>query len=382
MVTLPVIVDQWFALPAQLRTSGPALAGTQIPLTQWIVELALSIGFALAFWWNTRSDGSAGASKTGVILLVFQLAMFTSAPELAFIVAAELPFMMPVRQALKWIAVQSAALVMLAWVAVAAGDYVPADALVHTPLAISVPGTILYMLAWMFLAFGAGYLAASEARGHRELARAHSEVLATQALLSDSTRVAERLRISRELHDVVGHHLAGLSVNLQLASHLAAGQAAESPVREAYLVAKLLLAEVREVVGALRDPRQTDLRRALELLAGGAVEPRIHLDLPDDLDRIDPACAHVFFRCVQEAITNAIKHSSARNLWVELKQTGAGWEMLVHDDGRGAADFSTGAGLKGMAERLREVDGQLKIESQPGAGFTLRASIPTPGAPS
>ncbi len=382
MVTLPVIVDQWFTLPAKLRASGPSLAGPQIqavPVALWALELVLSVGFGLAFWWNTRSVGTGKLAKAGVILLVFQMALSTFSPELAFIIAGQLPLMMPVRQALKWLAVQSGALIALGSVAAAAGDFAPTDTLVHTPAAISVPGTILYMLAWMSFAFGAGYLAASEAGAHRDLARANSELVATQALLSDDTRVAERLRISRELHDVVGHHLAGLSVNLQLASHLVEGPVAQ-PVREAHLVAKLLLAEVREVVGALRDPRQTDLRRALELLGGGVVEPRIHLDLPDDLDRVDPVCAHVLFRCVQEAITNAIKHSGARNLWVELQRTEAGWDMLVRDDGRGAASIVTGDGLKGMAERLREVGGQLKLESQAGEGFTLRASIPTPGA--
>lgn len=384
MVTLPVIVDQWFTLPAKLGVSGPSAAGPRIqavPLALWGLELALAVGFGLAFWWNTRNVGTGKPGKAGLILLVFQMALSTFAPELAFIIAGELPLMMPVRQALKWLTAQSCALIALGAVAVAAGDFVPADTLTHTPLAISVPGTLLYMLAWTSFAFGAGYLAATEARVHRDLARTNSELMATQALLSDGTRVAERLRISRELHDVVGHHLTGLSVNLQLASHLVEGEAAR-PVRDAHLVAKLLLAEVRDVVGTLRDPRQTDLRRALELLIGGVASPRVHLHLPDGLDRVDPICAHVLFRCVQEAITNAIKHSGARTVWVDLHRTEAGWNLLVRDDGRGAAGIVAGNGLKGMAERLEELGGQLKSESRPGEGFTLRVSIPTPGAPS
>lgn len=380
MVTLPVIVDQWYTLPAKLQ--APELAGPQVqavPVALWATELALSIGFGLAFWWNTRSVGTGKLAKAGVILLVFQMALLTFAPELGIIVAGELPLMMPVRQALKWLAVQACALIALTAVAVAAGDFAPADTMAHTPLGIAAPGTILYMLAWMSFAFGAGYLAASEARTHRDLARANSELLATQALLSDGTRAAERLRIARELHDVAGHHLAGLSVNLQLASHLVNEEAAK-PVREAHVVARMLLAEVREVVGALREPRQTDLRRALELLTGGVSEPVIDLDLPDGLDRVNPVLAHVLFRCVQEATTNAIKHSAARNAWVKVKQTEAGWDLLVRDDGRGAASIVAGNGLKGMAERLAEVGGQLKLESRAGEGFTLRASIPTPGA--
>ncbi len=365
MVTLPAILDQWCARSA--------------PVPLMAIELVLSAGFGIAFWWNTRSLGAGKLTSMSAVLLVFQIALSTFSPELAFIVAGQLALMMPVRTALKWLAAQSGVLVTLTAIAAAAGDFVPTDTLAHTPAAISVPGTILYMLAWTSFAFGAGYLAASETRAHRDLARAHAELLATQTLLADGARAAERLRISRELHDAVGHHLAGLSINLQLASRLAEGPAAE-PVRDAHLVAKVLLAEVRGVVGTLRDPRQTDLRQALGALSAGVAQPQIHLDLPDDLERLDPACAHVLFRCVQEAITNAIKHSGARNLWVELKRTEAALELVVRDDGRGTAIVVSGNGLKGMTERLAEVGGQLKLESRAGAGFSLRASIPAAGA--
>jgi signal transduction histidine kinase len=377
MVTLPVLIDQWFTMSAGQQTSAQPQTGG-VPAGLWALELALSVGFGLAFWRNTRDVGSGKPTKAGIVLLLFQMALSTFSPELAFITAGQLPLMMPVRLALRWLAVQAVTLVGLVAAAVAAGDFSPAESLAHTPAAIAVPGTILYVLAWMSFAFGAGYLAASEALFHRDLARANSELMATRAFLSDGVRVAERLRISRELHDVVGHHLAGLSVNLQLASHLAEGPAIK-PVREAHVVAKVLLAEVREVVSALRDPRQTDLRRALELLGGGG-EPHIHLDLPDGLDAVDSASAHIIFRCVQEAITNAIRHSGARNLWVELRRTEAGWNVLVRDDGRGAARIVKGTGLKAMAERLDEVGGRLEIESRAGEGFTLRACIPTPEA--
>jgi signal transduction histidine kinase len=85
------------------------------------------------------------------------------------------------------------------------------------------------------------------------------------------------------------------------------------------------------------------------------------------------------FRCVQEAMTNAIKHADARNLWVELKRSEAGWEILVRDDGKGAANIVPGNGLKGMKERLEEVGGKVQFESQPDKGFTIQAFIPVTG---
>jgi signal transduction histidine kinase len=377
MVTLPYIVDQWYTLAAKTASAGHT--AQSVPLGLWLFEIVLCVGFGAIFWRNTRRVGSEKPGRAGIVLLVFQTALCTFAPELAIILAAELPLMMPVRQAFKWLIAQAAVLLALTAAAVMAGDFVPTETLTHAPLAISVPGTVLYMLAWMSFAFGAACLAAGETRNRRELARANAELLASQELLADGARAAERLRVSRELHDIMGHYLAGLSVNLQLATHLVREPEARRPVSEAHLVTKLLLAEVRDVVSALREQRQTNLRQVLELLAGGVTEPRIHLDLPDQPERFDPVCAHVCFRCVQEAVTNAINHAGARNLWVTLKREGAGWDLGVRDDGRGAARIVRGNGLQGMAERLEQVGGRLNVESHAGAGFQLRAWIPAPG---
>ena len=146
------------------------------------------------------------------------------------------------------------------------------------------------------------------------------------------------------------------------------------------LISLLILAmAIASPDARLRDPRQSDLRGAIQLLSNGIAEPSIHLELPENLDGVDPACAHVIFRCVQEAMTNAIKHAHASNLWVELRRSETGWEILVRDDGKGAANIVPGNGLKGMKERLEEAGGNLQLESQPDEGFTIQAFIPFPG---
>lgn len=379
MVTLPILVDQWFSRSTHLQVPGPERTGyTHVAFGTIVV--ALCIVFGACFWWNTRGTGSTRPSRTSVVLLVFQMAMALVFAESMFIVSAELPFMMPIREARKWLWAQCGLLLALTGAAVATRHFVPADSLLHTPWLIAVPGTVLYMLAWSCFAFGAGHLAVSETRNLQDLARIHSELLATQALLSDETRLAERLRISRELHDVVGHHLAGLSLNLQLASHLVEGPAVK-PVTDAFLVAKLLLTEVREVVGGMRTLRQTDLRKAFELLCKGIREPCIHLEFTGDLEAMDPVSANVLFRCVQEAVTNVIKHASANNLWVGLSQSEAGWELSVRDDGKGCSTVKPGNGLKGMRERLEDVGGQLSMASTAGGGFALHALVHAPAAP-
>jgi signal transduction histidine kinase len=339
-------------------------------------------GFAATFWWTIRRRPEEPPTWRVVSLLALQavLGLFVAA-ELLYIVAAEVPFVLRARTAVAWIAVQGALSVawgILSWVN---GDFVAVEGLGHLPEPLRNGLTLLWVLVWQGLACATGWIAASESRGRGELARLNAELLATRELLADSSRLAERLHIARELHDSLGHHLAALAVNLDLANRTAAGPAAE-PVREAHTLARLLLGEVREVVSELRESRPLDLPRALRTLLGGAGGLDIHLEAPAGLEIRDPAQAHALFRCAQEAITNALKHARARHLWIELACEGSGIVLRARDDGRGAAEVVPGHGLRGMRERLAELGGRLEVETRPGDGFTLRAWMPAPeGAP-
>ncbi len=208
-----------------------------------------------------------------------------------------------------------------------------------------------------------------------ELRKLNSELHATQALLADNTRIAERVRIARELHDLVGHHLTALTLNLEVATHLVEGKALEH-VQQARSLAKLLLADVREVVSDMRENDKVDLAAALNTLVEGVPEPAIHLDLPRKLAMLDPVPAQVLLRCAQEAITNSVRHAGARNLWIRLAQDENGVALAAHDDGRGSSDLAQGNGLSGMRERLEQLGGELRLESSPGAGFSLHAWLP------
>jgi len=217
---------------------------------------------------------------------------------------------------------------------------------------------------------------AREAIARNELAKLNAELSATQQLLVDSSQVAERMRIARELHDLVGHHLTGLSLNLEVASHLAQGKAQEH-IQTAQSVTKLLLQDVREVVNSLRGDDSFDLGRAIRTLIKDIPKPRIHLDVPEDLGIYDPVRAETILRCVQEIITNAVRHSGAENLWIESVKTADGVEVRARDDGRGVKQVKPGNGLTGMRERVEQVGGCLEIESAPNTGFRLRPRIPT-----
>lgn len=339
--------------------------------------IAAFLAFGALFWRNTR-ETAAVASRARIALLAVQivLALLVST-DLLFVVAAEIPFVLLPRPAVIWMAVQAAVTAGVAVLYAAAGDFDFLPGISHLPRPLGVALTILSVVAWQVFAFCAGYMAASEARSRAELARVNAELLATQAMLADSSRLAERLQIARELHDTLGHHLTVLAVNLELAKQLAEGRVAE-PVQEARAVTRLLLADVRAVVSSLREDRTLDLRHALDTLAAGTPEPQVHLMVPEDLRLDDPARAHALFRCVQEILTNAVRHARARNLWIEVAAEEGGLALTAQDDGRGAASVEPGNGLRGMRERLEEVGGRLEIDARPGAGFSLRAWLPVP----
>jgi signal transduction histidine kinase len=366
------IVGVQIILAPEAQLYGALLGGPVI--------LALHVAFGAAFWVNTRRIQGLPATRASVSLLVLQLGIaLIVSPDLLLLVALEAPLVLTRRASLLWMAIQVPASVARPLAAAAGyGVFVPPSAVLHLPYALTVVASILWLTVWEWLAFAGGYLAATQYRAGQELARAIAELVATRHLLADNSRLAERLRISRELHDAVGHHLAGLSVNLELARLHVDGRAAEA-VREAQGVAKALLAEVREMVSRLRRDRPLDLCQALETLATGTSDPEIHLAMPETLEFANPAHAHAIFRCVQEAITNAVRHAGARNLWIDVLRGPERVEVHVRDDGRGAAHPTPGNGIMGMTERFVEAGGGLEVEAAPGCGFQLHAWLPAGG---
>lgn len=231
------------------------------------------------------------------------------------------------------------------------------------------------LFTFELFALGAAALAVAEARAREETARLNAELEATQGLLAESARQAERLRISRDLHDTLGHHLTALSLNLEAASHLASGRSREH-VQKAQALARLLLAEVRNVVDAARGGQPYDLENALRTLAAGVPRPKVHLTLPDAFLVEDAARAHALFRCVQEVVTNAARHSGAANLWIDVRMGSDGLALSAHDDGRGRDRIEPGRGLTGMRERFEAMGGRVDVESGAGRGFSLTAHLP------
>jgi signal transduction histidine kinase len=282
---------------------------------------------------------------------------------LLLIVSVALPWMLPVVPAVSWLIAQN---VLLAF---------SISRIPEVSLSESSTNAGMFLGISMF-AFMSSVVVLRQNAARDELRRVNSELRATQSLLAENTRIAERVRIARELHDLVGHHLTALTLNLEVVTHLVDGKVLEH-VQQAHSLAKLLLADVREVVSDMRQDDMVNLADALHTLVGGVPKPRIHIDLSSEDVMTEPQRAQVLLRCVQEMITNSVRHAQAENLWIRLSMTSDGLAMSARDDGIGADKVAVGNGLLGMAERLKQLGGKLEIESDPGAGFALHAWLPT-----
>lgn len=308
-----------------------------------------------------RGRATALAVQTAAALVAFALGDTRFEGVLLCVVAGEAPLLVGERRALVWLLVQSAGMLAI-------NLAIPSHGRRELLAALAYAGFQLF-------AFGASRLAVRESAARAAVAQVHAELLATQELLADSTRTAERLRIARELHDALGHHLSALSLQLELARNLVDGSAKE-PVAQAHAVTKTLLAELRSVVSSMREDAGLDLAGALRTLVAGIPHPQVHLEVERDL-HVEAAVAHTIFRCVQEALTNAVRHAGAENVYLTIETNGDTVAVTARDDGRGAREVQDGHGLSGLRERIEAMGGKVEIEAREGAGFTLRAHLPT-----
>jgi signal transduction histidine kinase len=231
--------------------------------------------------------------------------------------------------------------------------------------------TIVYAGFQLFAATTAIYAQRAE-RTRDELAQVNAHLLATHSLLEESARDRERLRLARELHDVAGHKLTALKLQLALLARDPAG--APPAVRTAATLADELLGDIRGVVSQMRQNDGLDLRRAIEELAAPIPRPRVHLDLAADCRVDDLGQAQALLRVAQEGLTNAARHSFAENVWLRLARDGDRLLLEIRDDGRGAKNLRVGNGISGMCERLEGIGGGIEFDC--AKGFRLNAWVP------
>ena len=377
----------------ELVSAGAALLGARTEpydgLVAWVWHAAgggandrglllLCVSLLLAFvalTWRLASQGSgvAPVNRRVAWLLLVDLLAFGVTPGLPFLVTALAAVLLPARLALGF---------GFAQVLLNTGIYAAPQA---APW-LDQFGLLSSMLALHGLAFGLGRMAAAEGEKRRWLQAVLAEQMSGEHLLAEQMRYNERMQIARELHDLMGHHLTALNLQLQLGGALLAradSGGAGQALGRAEGVAAQLLADVREAVSQQRSSQRIDLSAALRALAEGIASTRIELTLDDAARDLGPRAAHALLRCVQEGVTNSVRHAGARRVQVELHGLGDGKSdeiaVSIDDDGRGAPNWQPGRaegfgnGLSGMAERMTELGGQMCVtRTSPGFRIELR----------
>src|SRR5450432_1409236 len=343
-------------------------AWTHLQLAASIAGTALLVAFAWAYlflvplgWWGAR--GATYSYGIVGVLLALMLACtavigLNGAMTLIFVSAAAI-IVLPSRVAVPGIAV----------------------------LAVTVAVLPQYIKPWhahgLQWSIGVSVALASVAVfGFSRLIRANHELAAAREQVATLAAERERMRIARDLHDLLGHSLTTVTVKAALASRLFDQDPvrARTEIAEIEALARESLADVRAAVAGFREVRlATELATAREVLAAAGIEAV----LPGAVEGVSPELGGLFGWVVREGVTNVVRHSRATSVWITLDATG----IEIVDDGSGCtrkrneeiATETAGNGLAGLAERAAAVGGRLvagSVDADGGTGFRLRVEVP------
>jgi len=207
-----------------------------------------------------------------------------------------------------------------------------------------------------------------------------STVYALRAAREEIARLAvheERLRFSRDLHDLVGRSLSLIALKSELSNRLLTTEPdrAAGEMRDVERVARDALREVREAVTGYRQPTlASELAGARAALAAAGVECYVEQKagaVPTDLES-------VLAWTVREGVTNVIRHSHAKRCDIRITRANGRISVVVVDDGHGGREGVEGSGLRGLAERAAARGGTAQAGPLPTAGFSLRVTVPVP----
>ena len=215
---------------------------------------------------------------------------------------------------------------------------------------------------------------------YKELLQSHKALKDYSEKLAQLALISERTKIARDLHDTLGHMLTGLIMNLEVSSHLIMNEPEKSltHIENAKNTAREGLKTVREVIQTLRtDEKVMDyaLNSILELINNfkNTSGVNVTLDIKGETEKLTPEINNILFRIVQESLTNAVRHGKAEKIYVTIEMADKLF-FEIYDNGIGCSKISMGYGLKGMTERINQINGTISFKGE--AGFSVRGTIP------
>lgn len=234
--------------------------------------------------------------------------------------------------------------------------------LLHVPLAYWT-----YILTIAAIIGGANVSAGSQQRSNAKLRRAQDEI-------EHLAKVAERERIARDMHDVLGHTLSVIILKSELASKLIPQHPdrAHTEISEVEQIAREALAEVRHAIRGYRSGSLAEeFARACSTLetAGIHVECRAG-EVQPSAAKLSPAQETVLALITREAVTNIVRHSGAKNCRIDFEQNGGSYRIVIEDDGRGGA-LVEGNGLRGIRERVDALEGTIMRDGSHGTRLVV-----------
>jgi len=193
--------------------------------------------------------------------------------------------------------------------------------------------------------------------------------------------IEERQRISRDLHDTLGHTLSLITLKSELAERLIlkAPERAVQEVKDIQATSRAALKQVRELISGMNAISIRDeITQSKAILQAASIAFDVHADL--DKLQAPPMVHNILGMCLREAVTNVIKHSGATRCTFSLREESGYWVMTIADNGKGCAGAvsapSSGRGLLGMQERLELIDGKMTFHKGTEAGTQLTIQVP------
>jgi len=248
--------------------------------------------------------------------------------------------------------------------------------LIANSVAVATECLVLHLSSWTWSVSGGIALVVGmnllrlrqQLRGDAKLRLAHDEI-------ERLAKTAERERIARDMHDVLGHSLSLIVLKSELARHLLTSQPARAAleVAEIETTARQALAEVRRTITGYRSESFiAELIKAEKMLASAGVR----VQRPETAPMLTPRHEATLSMVLREAVTNIVRHAEASECSIEVSTAEMATHMVIADNGRGNVR-AEGNGLRGMRERLQELGGRLVLDSTRGT----RLQIELPRSP-